>query len=1133
MHLLYSIFIMPLESLMRFVLENSHNFTDSYGIAILLVSLIVSFGVLPLYHFAEKLQDKERSIQSRMKSKLDELKSVYKGAELHAYVKNLYRLHGYHPIFGLRSLIGLAIQIPFFIAAYHLLSNYTDLSGKSFLFFGDLSKPDGLLSMGGMSLNIMPFVMTAVNLVSAFIYGKKISVKENVQLYVTALVFLVLLYGSPSGLLLYWTYNNIFNLFKNIAYRIFSSKENLEDKSVREKITLGAMVLNVKVSFKKIENALYLHYDIIMTAFILVLLYLFIGYLPDIKQSTSLSKMIISISAMIVFVVNAYMIAIMLSLSKKTLKAGMLALRKNKIIFLSIMFFVLSILYLSTYFHLYGKHIYSVRLLLIMFGLISLIINAVFIGSNKDSSDNRMIPAAKKNKMPIAECVMFLFFFCCFIPFIIFLPSADDLGGGLIDLMLFILKALFAISLVLIGSLFAFRKKYIVLAELILVFIFTGITFGYVYQKDFGIMRGLSFVNEKALNVNMPTALIDIIIIMLIVILVKKFYRKYRKEILICLVLVFVIQLTAFYISNSEFKGEDVSITDSSAENEASYAEKEKKLLSDLSFSKDKDNIFILFLDGFPGFLATDLIKKYPEYTKEMDGFVFYRNTVSIGCFTFPSYPAMLGGHKSDIDRLNAITDKTYGEKYQEIMNQHSKYFNKHGFKPVYCNIPFAKNWNAIRKNGGSIISKDELILFRKKHGEPYKTKYAKQAFEFDLEKLEKSSLDDKILIKLCLFKVLPYLHKHQVYFKTDKIFEKGEQYGDSYFYRRYVISDSLWSSLPAAINATSDGPTIKWIRTAAMNRPYHINEFGGPPIEETRSKKYNTGGYNEVFMTANYEFELLAKVFKRMKDLNIYDNTTIILVSDHGIAYGGNWHDSAINPMLMIKERNSRGLFKISDKLMSNADIHAITTYIASGKSDDVIDNPLLNNQKRTVKYYATIHGNPSDLKKSVLPIDSVREISDTIIGKYKWPSIFKESTNAIKEEYDNKKPIVYNWRDMVRKFSKDVEDIEYSEDNIIVHSRGKDPYVEFKKVEFASENPVIMHITFESEFPSTMSVYYQTLNLEGFNDENLFSIITYNGINEAYFKMPRNFSGVFRIDTDQNLDHNKFVIKSIDFRK
>ena len=101
-------------------------------------------------------------------------------------------------------------------------------------------------------------------------------------------------------------------------------------------------------------------------------------------------------------------------------------------------------------------------------------------------------------------------------------------------------------------------------------------------------------------------------------------------------------------------------------------------------------------------------------------------------------------------------------------------------------------------------------------------------------------------------------------------------RYDDKEILFRYVLSDSMWSSLPSTINDTSDIPTIKWIYSTSMLRPYHINKFGGPAVEENRKGNFNTGGYNEVFMTANYEFELLLKTFKRMKELNIYNNTTI-----------------------------------------------------------------------------------------------------------------------------------------------------------------------------------------------------------------------------------------------------------------
>ena len=42
-----------------------------------------------------------------------------------------------------------------------------------------------------------------------------------------ALVFLVILYASPSGLVLYWTMNNVFSLVKNIFYKIKNPKKVL------------------------------------------------------------------------------------------------------------------------------------------------------------------------------------------------------------------------------------------------------------------------------------------------------------------------------------------------------------------------------------------------------------------------------------------------------------------------------------------------------------------------------------------------------------------------------------------------------------------------------------------------------------------------------------------------------------------------------------------------------------------------------------------------------------------------------------------------------------------------------------------------------------------------------------------
>jgi hypothetical protein len=67
--------------------------------------------------------------------------------------------------------------------------------------------------------------MTLINCISGAIYTKGLAVKDKVQIYGTALIFLVLLYNSPSGLVLYWTLNNVFSLVKNILAKIKHAKQ--------------------------------------------------------------------------------------------------------------------------------------------------------------------------------------------------------------------------------------------------------------------------------------------------------------------------------------------------------------------------------------------------------------------------------------------------------------------------------------------------------------------------------------------------------------------------------------------------------------------------------------------------------------------------------------------------------------------------------------------------------------------------------------------------------------------------------------------------------------------------------------------------------------------------------------------
>ena len=225
--MLYTLVIRPFEFLIGSLFQWLAAMTGNYGISLILLSIVVSTLLIPFAHFAEKLQQKERDIQQRMKPKMEEYKSVFKGYELHLYISNLYRFHHYHPIYALRGLLGLLIQLPLFIGAYSYLTEYAGINGVSFLFLQDLGAPDNLIQIGSMRISILPFVMTVVNVLSGYVYGKEMSKSENISIVAIALFFLVILYNAPSGLLLYWTCNNLFNLGKNLIYRQVKLKKTI------------------------------------------------------------------------------------------------------------------------------------------------------------------------------------------------------------------------------------------------------------------------------------------------------------------------------------------------------------------------------------------------------------------------------------------------------------------------------------------------------------------------------------------------------------------------------------------------------------------------------------------------------------------------------------------------------------------------------------------------------------------------------------------------------------------------------------------------------------------------------------------------------------------------------------------
>ena len=215
---IYQLLFGPLELFFEVVYGVAFHIVDgNAGAAVIPLSLCLNFLLLPLYNRADAIQKAEHDREQLMAPGVEHINKVFKGDERYMMLQAFYRVHAYKPLYALRSSLPLLLEIPFFVAAFHFLSNLADFHDTPFGPLVNLAAPDGLLQLGGISINLLPILMTAVNIVSSRIYAKDLSRKDKLQLYGMALIFLVLLYNSPSGLVFYWTLNNVFSLFKNIV----------------------------------------------------------------------------------------------------------------------------------------------------------------------------------------------------------------------------------------------------------------------------------------------------------------------------------------------------------------------------------------------------------------------------------------------------------------------------------------------------------------------------------------------------------------------------------------------------------------------------------------------------------------------------------------------------------------------------------------------------------------------------------------------------------------------------------------------------------------------------------------------------------------------------------------------------
>ena len=192
------------------ILNVFNSWIPNYGIAIILLTILVRIVFWPLTHKSTVGMKKMQEIQPLMKEIQKKFKDNPQRLQQETWA--LYRDHNVNPM---SSCLPMLIQIPVFIALFNVLRSAVELRYAPFLWIADLSEPEGLFAgwfpFGG--LNILPILMAAtMALQSALTPSTGDKSQQRMMMIFMPVMMLVMFYSFPSALSLYWTLSQVFSI---------------------------------------------------------------------------------------------------------------------------------------------------------------------------------------------------------------------------------------------------------------------------------------------------------------------------------------------------------------------------------------------------------------------------------------------------------------------------------------------------------------------------------------------------------------------------------------------------------------------------------------------------------------------------------------------------------------------------------------------------------------------------------------------------------------------------------------------------------------------------------------------------------------------------------------------------------
>lgn len=223
------------------VLNFIYGLVANYGIAIIILTILVRLLLFPLTQKTIKIQAKSMAEMSRVKPHIDAISEKYKDdpQEKSKQIWKVYQEHNISPFAALRGCFPMLLQMPVFIGLYRVCNDTIDLHRATFLWIRDLSQPDHLFSWGfhipfvGSYFNLLPILMAVTQLIASKVAMARMTTIDPTQkqiMYMMPVMLAVMLYKGPSGLMLYWVTSNIWQIGQTMVTNRILEAEELKHK---------------------------------------------------------------------------------------------------------------------------------------------------------------------------------------------------------------------------------------------------------------------------------------------------------------------------------------------------------------------------------------------------------------------------------------------------------------------------------------------------------------------------------------------------------------------------------------------------------------------------------------------------------------------------------------------------------------------------------------------------------------------------------------------------------------------------------------------------------------------------------------------------------------------------------------